>query len=151
MDPVRSITYTRKQLVAALAYFLIVGLAAGAQQRTEKKTPGTFTDVTEKAGLGQTGTRFGSGCTFVDYDRDGYLDLFISRYIDLDLATIPVGGANRYCKYKDVPINCGPLGLTKDFCALYHNNGHGTFTEVTEKAGIRKPGGRYGLTAGEHL
>jgi hypothetical protein len=108
---------------------------------------GTFTDVTEKAGLAQAGTRFGSGCTFVDYDRDGYLDLFISHYIDLDLATTPVGGANRYCKYKDVPINCGPMGLQKDFCTLYHNNGDGTFRDVTEPAGIRKPGGRYGLTA----
>jgi hypothetical protein len=108
---------------------------------------GTFTDVTENAGLTQAGTRFGTGCTFVDYDRDGYLDLFVSHYIDLDLATTPVGGANRYCKYKDVPINCGPLGLKKDFCTLYHNNGDGTFTDVTEKAGIQKPGGRYGLTA----
>ena len=108
---------------------------------------GTFTDVTEKAGLRQTGTRYGSGCTFVDYDRDGNLDLFVSRYIDLDLATTPVGGANRYCMYKGVSVNCGPLGLNKEFCSLYHNNGDGTFTEVSAKAGIRAPGGRFGLTA----
>ena len=108
---------------------------------------GTFTDVTEKAGLKQTGTRYGSGCTFVDYDRDGNLDLFVSRYIDLDLATTPVGGANRYCMYKGVSVNCGPMGLNKEFCSLYHNNGDGTFTEVSAKAGIRAPGGRFGLTA----
>jgi len=108
---------------------------------------GTFTDVTEKAGLKQAGARYGSGCTFVDYDRDGNLDLFVSRYIDLDLATTPVGGANRYCTYKGVSVNCGPLGLNKEFCSLYHNNGDGTFTEVSAKAGIRAPGGRFGLTA----
>ncbi|MCJ7502513.1 MAG: VCBS repeat-containing protein, partial [Acidobacteriia bacterium] len=108
---------------------------------------GTFTDVTEKAGLKQTGTRYGSGCTFVDYDRDGNLDLFVSRYLDLDLATTPIGGANRYCMYKGVSVNCGPLGLNKGFCSLYHNNGDGTFTEVSARAGIRAPGGRFGLTA----
>jgi enediyne biosynthesis protein E4 len=108
---------------------------------------GTFTDVTEKAGLYQPGTRFGSGCTFVDYDRDGKLDLFVSRYIDMDMAKTPVGGANRYCLYKGVSVNCGPLGLAKDTCSLYHNNGDGTFIEVSEKAGILKPGRRYGLSA----
>jgi len=108
---------------------------------------GTFTEVTEKAGLREPGTRYGTGCTFVDYDRDGHLDLFVSRYIDLDLAKTPVGGANRYCKYKGVSVNCGPLGLAKEFCSLYHNNGDGTFTDVTAKAGILAPGGRFGLSA----
>ena len=108
---------------------------------------GTFTDVTEKAKLQQEGSRYASGCTFVDYDRDGYLDLFVAHYIDMDLATTPVGGANRYCLYRGVSVNCGPLGLKKEVCSLYHNNGDGTFTEVTEKAGLLKPGGRYGLTA----
>jgi hypothetical protein len=108
---------------------------------------GTFTNVTEKAGLEQTSPRYNSGCTFVDYDRDGRLDLFVSHYIDMDVATTPVAGANRYCTYKGVGVNCGPLGLKKDFCSLYHNNGDGSFTDVTEKAGILKPGGRYGLGA----
>jgi hypothetical protein len=108
---------------------------------------GTFTEVTEKAGLREAGTRYGTGCTFVDYDRDGHLDLFVSRYIDLDLAKTPVGGANRYCKYKGVSVNCGPMGLAKEFCSLYHNNGDGTFTDVTAKAGILAPGGRFGLSA----
>jgi hypothetical protein len=108
---------------------------------------GTFTDATAKAGIEPKTTRYGSGCTFVDYDCDGRLDLLVSRYIDMDLATTPVGGANRYCMYKSVSVNCGPLGLRKEFCSLYHNNGDGTFTEVTEKAGLLKPGGRYALTA----
>jgi hypothetical protein len=108
---------------------------------------GTFTDVTGKAGLSQTAARYSTGCTFVDYDRDGRLDLFVSRYIDLDLAKTPVGGANRYCTYKGVSVNCGPLGLAKESCSLYHNNGDGTFTEVTGKAGIQAAGLRYGLSA----
>jgi hypothetical protein len=108
---------------------------------------GTFTDVTEKAGLGQAATRYSTGCTFIDYDRDGFLDLFVSHYIDLDLAKTPVGGANRYCMYKGVSVNCGPMGLAKETCSLYHNNGDGTFTAVTAEAGIRAAGGRYGLSA----
>jgi hypothetical protein len=108
---------------------------------------GTFTDVTEKAGLLESRPRYGTGCTFVDYDRDGRLDLFVSRYIDLDLARTPVGGSSRYCKYRDVPVNCGPMGLPQETCALYHNNGDGTFTDVSAKAGILRAGTRYGLTA----
>jgi len=108
---------------------------------------GTFSDVTERAGLLETETRYGTGCTFVDYDRDGFLDLFVSRYIAMDLAKTPVGGSSRYCKYLDVPVNCGPLGLQQETCTLYHNNGDGTFTDVSAKAGILKAGSRYGLTA----
>jgi len=108
---------------------------------------GSFTDVTETAGLREPRDRFATGCTFVDYDRDGFLDLFVSRYIDLDLAHTPVGGSSRFCKYRDVPVNCGPLGLKQETCALYHNNGDGTFTDVSARSGILKPGGRYGLGA----
>jgi len=108
---------------------------------------GTFTDVTSKAGLAESRTRYSTGCTFVDYDRDGRLDLFVARYIDLDLAKTPVGGANRFCQYRGVSVNCGPLGLPKETCSLYHNNGDGTFTEVSEKAGILKAGPRWSLGA----
>ena len=103
---------------------------------------GTFTDVTAKAHLPTTGTRFGSGCSFVDYDRDGYLDLFVSNYVDLDLAHTPHPGSGEFCVWKDIPVMCGPRGLPKAHNILYHNNGDGTFTDVSESAGILAPGGR---------
>lgn len=109
---------------------------------------GTFSDVTERAGLGQAGSRFSTGCTFVDYDRDGHLDLFVSHYVDLgDLAKIPVGGQNQYCRFEGISVACGPLGLPPETCTLYHNNRDATFTDVSVRAGIRKPEPRYGLTA----
>ena len=108
---------------------------------------GTFADVTQAAGLEPSRSRFATGCTFVDYDRDGHLDLFVSHYVNLDMAKVPVGGSSRYCEFEGVPVACGPLGLPKEHCALYHNDGHGKFTEVTREAGILKPGGRYGLSA----
>src|SRR5271157_2380926 len=89
---------------------------------------GTFTDVTRKAGLYDERQRWGSGCTFLDYDRDGHLDLFVCNYIELDPKT-------------------GPRGLTGDTNVLFHNNGDGTFTDVSEKSGILKPGPRYSITA----
>ena len=107
---------------------------------------GTFTEVTAKAGLASPRPRFNTGCAFVDYDRDGYLDLFVSRYLEIDINKAP-GGPSRYCTFRGIPVNCGPLGLPQESCSLYHNNGNGTFTEVTEKAGISKAGKRYGLTA----
>jgi hypothetical protein len=106
---------------------------------------GTFEDVTAKAHLPVTGTRFGSGCSFVDYDRDGHLDLFIANYVDLDLATTPHPGSGEFCVWKDIPVMCGPRGLPKAHNILYHNNGDGTFTDVSESAGILAPGGRYSL------
>ncbi len=106
---------------------------------------GTFADVTEKAHLPVTGLRYGSGCSFVDYDRDGYLDLFVANYVDLDLAKTPRPGHGDYCVWKGIPVMCGPRGLPLAHNVLYHNNRDGTFTDVSEAAGILKPGGRYGL------
>jgi hypothetical protein len=108
---------------------------------------GTFADVTEKAGLPVTGTRWGSGCAFIDYDRDGLLDIFVANYVDLDLATTPKPGSSRSCEWKGIAVWCGPHGLPMGHNALYRNNGDGTFTDVSEKAGILAPGGRYGLGA----
>ena len=106
---------------------------------------GVFEDSTEHAKLPVTGTRFGSGCSFVDYDRDGYLDLFVSNYVDLDLAKTPRPGQGEYCVWKAIPVMCGPRGLPLGHNILYHNNRDGTFTDVSELAGISKPGGRYSL------
>jgi hypothetical protein len=105
---------------------------------------GTFTDVSEKAGVAGTKTRWGTGCAFVDYDRDGRLDLFVANYIDLDLATAPVPESGP-CLYKSVMVACGPPGLNGGKNILYHNNGDGTFTDVTEASGILQANGTYGL------
>jgi hypothetical protein len=108
---------------------------------------GTFTDVTNKAGVGANRTRWGTGCAWIDYDRDGKLDLFVSNYVNFDLSTAPKPGQGRNCLFKNVPINCGPTGLATGLLSLFHNNGDGTFTDVTEKAGIADIKGRYSLTA----
>ena len=105
---------------------------------------GTFTDVTDKAGVGGKGTRWNTGCSFLDYDRDGHLDLFVANYIDLDLKTAPVPESGP-CLYKGVMVACGPPGLQGGKNILYHNNGDGTFTDVSESSGITKANGTYGL------
>jgi len=105
---------------------------------------GTFTDVSEKAGVAGNGKRWNTGCAFVDYDRDGKLDLFVANYIDLDLATAPVPESGP-CLYKAVMVACGPPGLKGGKNILYHNNGDGTFTDVSEASGILSANGTYGL------
>ena len=105
---------------------------------------GTFTDVSEKAGVAGTGKRWNTGCAFVDYDRDGRLDLFVANYIDLDLATAPVPESGP-CLYKSIMVACGPPGLQGGKNILYHNNGDGTFNDVSEAAGILGANGTYGL------
>jgi len=105
---------------------------------------GTFTDVSQKAGVAGKGTRWNTGCAFVDYDRDGRLDLFVANYIDMDLATAPVPESGP-CLYKGVMVACGPPGLQGGKNILYHNNGDGTFTDVSEAAGIFRANGTYGL------
>jgi hypothetical protein len=105
---------------------------------------GTFTDVTAKAGLAQKTTRWNTGCAFVDYDRDGHLDLFVANYIDLDLKTAPVPESGP-CLYKGVMVACGPPGLNGGKDILYHNNGDGTFTDVSEQSGITSTSSTYGL------
>jgi hypothetical protein len=105
---------------------------------------GTFTDVSQKAGVAGKVTRWNTGCAFVDYDRDGRLDLFVANYIDLDLATAPVPESGP-CLYKSVMVACGPPGLVGGKNILYHNNGDGTFTDVSEASGILSANGTYGL------
>ncbi|HSB09155.1 MAG TPA: CRTAC1 family protein [Blastocatellia bacterium] len=108
---------------------------------------GTFTDVTSRAGLATKGTRWGSGCVFVDYDRDGKLDLFVANYLKFDVASSPEPGKGPNCLWKGIPVNCGPKGLPTDTNLLYHNNGDGTFTDVSESSGIGKVRERYAMTA----
>lgn len=105
---------------------------------------GTFNEVAEKAGVSNNRTRWGSGCAFLDYDRDGYLDLFVASYIDLDLKTAPLPETGP-CLYKGLTVACGPPGLTGGINMLYRNQGNGTFTDVSEKSGITKTNGTYGL------
>jgi hypothetical protein len=109
---------------------------------------GTFTDVTEKAKLSHDGIRFGAGCTFFDYNRDGHLDLFVSNYVDIDLAHAAKPNLDMpNCNYEGVAVACGPKGLKAPQHYLYRNNGDGTFTDVSNESGIAAIRGSYGLTA----
>ncbi len=106
---------------------------------------GTFTDVTKAAGLSSTESRFGTGCTFLDFDRDGKLDLFVSNYLTFDIQAVPRAGQSKECNAENV--FCGPRGLPYGRHSLYRNNGNGTFTDVTAASGIGAVEGGYGLTA----
>ena len=109
---------------------------------------GTFTDVTREAGLLTPQERWNSGCTWVDYDRDGRLDLFVANYLEFDAAHTPKPGDTDNCIYLDAPVMCGPRGLkpaARQY--LYRNNGDGTFTDVSEASGISRAGGSYAMTA----
>jgi len=105
---------------------------------------GTFTEVAERAGVANNRTRWGSGSAFLDYDRDGRLDLFVASYIDLDLKSAPLPETGP-CLYKGVMVACGPPGLAGGVNMLYRNNGDGTFTDVSEKSGVTKANGTYSL------
>lgn len=104
----------------------------------------TFTELADKAGVANNRTRWGSGCAFLDYDRDGLLDLFVASYIDLDLRTAPLPETGP-CQYKGITVACGPPGLAGGSNTLYRNNGNGTFSDVSEKSGITRANGTYGL------
>jgi len=107
---------------------------------------GTFTDATKASGLASD-SGWTTGATFGDYDNDGYVDLFVSHYVDFHLDDLPVFGSSKSCKYLGLDVQCGPRGLKGLPDRLYHNNGDGTFTDVSRKAGVDDPERRYGLTA----
>ncbi len=107
---------------------------------------GTFTDVSAKAGVAGTGKDWGTGCAFVDYDRDGHLDLMVANYVDFDFANAPAPGDRPSCIWKGVPVMCGPRGLPWKHNILYHNRGDGTFQDVTSKAHIDKTNGHYSFS-----
>jgi hypothetical protein len=103
-----------------------------------------FEDVTVKAGLRQDRVRYNTGCAFLDYDNDGRLDLFVANYLKFDFQTTPKPGANPYCFYRGIAVNCGPRGLPFDRNLLYHNEGD-VFKDVSDASGISKPDGNYSL------
>lgn len=113
--------------------------------RLFRNTGGRFEEVTKAAGLPVSGTRWGAGCSWLDYDRDGFVDLFVSNYVGLDLRRAPKPGSSPNCLWRGMKVFCGPLGLPKAQNTLYRNRGDGTFEDVSLKTGTLKPGGRYGL------
>ena len=107
---------------------------------------GTFSDVSAEAGVAGSGKLWGTGCAFVDYDRDGKLDLMVANYVDFDLATAPAPGERASCIWKGVPVMCGPRGLPWTKNTLYHNLGNGKFEDVTTKAHIDQTTGHYSFS-----
>jgi enediyne biosynthesis protein E4 len=107
---------------------------------------GTFTDVTKASGLWIEQTRWGAGCSFLDYNRDGHLDLFVSNYVRFSFEHAPVPGENVNCNWKGIPVECGPRGLPTGRHSLYRNNGDGTFTDVSQQAGVAAATESYGMT-----
>ena len=108
---------------------------------------GTFTDVTAKAGLKTIRDEWSTGCSFIDYDRDGKVDILLVRYVDFSYDSVPRPGQGRWCQWKGINVMCGPRGLKPGVNALYHNNGDGTFLDVSQKSGILKATGCYGFTS----
>ncbi|HEY3741714.1 MAG TPA: CRTAC1 family protein [Bryobacteraceae bacterium] len=107
---------------------------------------GTFTDLTKQCGLVADPGKWYSGCSFLDYNRDGHLDLFVATYLKFDHATVPKPGQTANCTWKGLPVNCGPKGLPQGTFTLYRNDGHGVYSDVSEAAGIKKSFTGYGLT-----
>ena len=108
---------------------------------------GSFEDATARAGLASKDARWGSGCAFVDYDRDGRADLFVANYLTFDLASAPEPGKGANCVWKGIPVNCGPKGLPTDTNLLFHNEGAGAFRDVSAASGVARVTGRYSMTA----
>ena len=109
---------------------------------------GTFTDVTRQSGLLDAEIRFGTGCSFLDYNRDGHLDLFVANYVQFDGEHPPLPSVEKTtCSYEGIAVSCGPRGMKPGHHSLYRNNGDGTFTDVSVASGIAKHTGSYGLTA----
>ncbi len=106
---------------------------------------GTFEEVTPP----DIGSRWGTGCAFVDYDRDGKLDLMVANYVDFDLKNTPRPDGPKPCRWKDEKVMCGPQGLKPGLNRLWHNEsspGKIRFRDVSKQAGIETPGPRYGLS-----
>jgi hypothetical protein len=105
---------------------------------------GTFTDVTSKAGVADG--RWSTGAAFGDYDGDGFVDLMVTNYVDFHLNDLPGFGKAPNCKYRGIDVQCGPRGLRGAGDSLFHNNGDGTFSDVSKSAGVSDPNGYYGMS-----
>ncbi|HTI37930.1 MAG TPA: CRTAC1 family protein, partial [Vicinamibacterales bacterium] len=117
--------------------------ALGGSRLYHNNRNGTFTDITASAGVGVPG--WSAGCGFADYDHDGRLDLFVSRYVKIDLAHLPEFGKDKTCEYRGIAVQCGPRGLRGESDYLFHNDGNGHFSDVSEKSGVSDPRGYFGL------
>lgn len=107
---------------------------------------GTFRDESKQRGLYRPEARWSTGCAFIDYDRDGYLDLVVANYVDFKAQDSPLPRTQSGCNWKGMPVPCGPRGLKGETMTLYHNDGHGHFVDVTKQAGIETPPEYYGFT-----
>ena len=117
--------------------------AYGKNRLYHNEGNGTFKEVAEQAGVAGTGKLWGTGCAFVDYDRDGKLDLAVANYVSFDLAAMPAPGETASCVWKGVPVMCGPRGLASSPNILYHNLGNGKFADVSKASGFEKTPGHY--------
>jgi hypothetical protein len=118
----------------------------GANHLYHNNGNGTFADITAKAGV--SGGAWSTGCGFADYDRDGKLDLFVSRYVFFDSTNLPKFGEGKTCQYRGLAVQCGPRGMQGSSDLLFHNNGDGTFSEVSKAAGVSDEQGLFGLGVG---
>jgi len=107
---------------------------------------GTFRDETKERGLYRPESRWSTGCAFIDYDRDGYLDLVVANYVDFKAQETPAPRDKSGCNWRGMPVPCGPRGLKGETMTLYHNDRHGHFTDVTKQAGVETPREYYGFT-----
>src|SRR6476646_831887 len=116
------------------------------KNRLYHNNKGVFREVAQQAGVAGSGKAWGAGCAFVDYDRDGYVDLLVANYVDFDLSTAPAPGERASCMWKGAPVMCGPRGLPGAKNILYHNQGNGKFEDVTAKAKIDQTSGHYAFS-----
>jgi enediyne biosynthesis protein E4 len=117
--------------------------AYGKNRLYHNQGNGTFKNVAEEAGVAGTGKEWGTGCAFVDYDRDGKLDIAVANYVHFDITNTPAPGQGAGCLWKGTPVMCGPRGLPGATNLLYHNLGNGKFEDVSEKSGFTKASGHY--------
>jgi len=107
---------------------------------------GTFKDETKERGLLSPKPRWSTGCAFLDFNRDGFLDLVVVHYVDFDLAHTPHPGQTSQCQWKGKPVMCGPRGLPPETISFYQNDGHGNFVDVSDQVHISGPKNYYGFT-----